>query len=134
MKKLILILMIVAILPGCATIIKGKTKDINILTNTGEEAEINIFSASGTQTVVVPAVVNVKRDNRPITITVKGNKCTRTTTTVVQEKVELWTLGNIPLYIFGLTGTTVDASTGAMWDYDDSIVVPVYQKNGCSSR
>lgn len=134
MKKLMLTLIAIALLPGCATVIKGKTKDINILTNTGEEAEVNVVSASGVQTVTIPSVVNVKKDNRPITITVKGTKCHRATTTIVPEKVELWTIANVFMYVFGFTGTTVDASTGAMWDYDDSIVVPVYQKNGCSSR
>ena len=73
-------------------------------------------------------VVNVKRDNRPVTIMVKNSAYIRPSTTVVSEKVELWTLGN--LIFGGLFGTTTDASTGAMWDYDDSVVVPVYLKNG----
>ena len=134
MKKLVLTIMSIAMLSGCATAIKCKTKDINMLTNTGEEAEVNVVSASGTQTVVIPSVVNVKKDNRPITITVKETKCNRPTTTVASEKVELWTFGNVLFWIFGTTGTTVDAMTGAMWDYDDSIVVPVYHKNSCPTR
>ncbi len=134
MKKLVLMLLMATTLSGCASVIKGKTKDINMLTNTGEEAEVNVVSASGTQTVVIPSVVNVKKDNRPLTITVKETKCNRPTTTVASEKVEMWTFGNILLWVFGTTGTTTDAMTGAMWDYDDSIVVPIYHKNTCHPK
>ena len=128
MKKIIFSLVAISMLSGCATLIKGKTKDINVLTSTGEEAEVDVVSASGTQTVIIPSVVNVKRDNRAITILVKDTEKTRASTTVVSEKVELWTVGNLFLSWFGLTGTTTDASTGAMWDYDDTVVVPVYSK------
>ena len=128
MKKIIFSLFAIYMLSGCASIIKGKTKDINILTSTGEEVVVDVVSASGTQTVRIPGVVNVKRDNRPVTIMVKNSAYIRPSTTVVSEKVELWTLGN--LIFGGLFGTTTDASTGAMWDYDDSVVVPVYLKSG----
>ena len=119
---------------GCASIIKGQSKDINFMTNTGEEAEVDIVSASGTKTVIIPSVVNVKKDNRAITITVKETRCNRPTTTVANEKVQIWTFGNIFLWVFGLTGTTTDALSGAMWDYDDSIVVPVYHKETCAKN
>ena len=132
MKKIIFSLVAISMLSGCATLIKGKTKDINVLTSTGEEAEVDVVSASGTQTVIIPSVVNVKRDNRAITILVKDTEKTRASTTVVSEKVELWTLGN--LIFGGFFGLTTDASTGAMWDYDDSVVVPVYLKNGYAYR
>ena len=128
MKKIIFSLVAVSMLSGCASIIKGKTKDINVLTSTGEEVVVDVVSASGTQTVRIPGVVNVKRDNRPVTIMVKNSAYTRPSTTVVSEKVELWTFGN--LIFGGFLGLTTDASTGAMWDYDDSVVVPVYLKNG----
>ncbi|MBQ7304077.1 MAG: adenosine deaminase [Alphaproteobacteria bacterium] len=128
MKKIIFSLFAIYMLSGCASIIKGKTKDINVLTSTGEEVVVDVVSASGTQTVRIPGVVNVKRDNRPVTIMVKNSTYIRPSTTVVPEKVELWTFGN--LIFGGVFGTTTDASTGAMWDYDDSVVVPVYLKSG----
>lgn len=130
MKKIIFSLFAIYMLSGCASIIKGKTKDINVLTSTGEEVVVDVVSASGTQTVRIPGVVNVKRDNRPVTIMVKNSTYIRPSTTVVSEKVELWTFGNLIVGAFGLFGTTTDASTGAMWDYDDSVVVPVYLKSG----
>ena len=128
MKKIIFSLFAIYMLSGCASLINGKNKDINILTSTGEEVEVDVVSASGTQTVTIPTVVNVKRDNRAITILVKDTEKTRASTTMVSEKIGLWTFLNILFGSFGLTGTTTDASTGAMWDYDDSVVVPVYSK------
>ena len=92
---------------------------------------MDVVSANGVQTVVIPSVVTVQRANQPITINVKDTKCIRPSTTIVSDKLSMWFFGDFFMSIFGLTGTTVDVTSGAMWNYDDNIVVPVYEKKSC---
>ena len=132
MKKTLCLAVAVLILSGCASIVKGRNKTINIMTNTGEEVEVNVVSASGVQTIVVPSVTTVKRNNQDITITVKATSCTRPSNSIVSSKLEPWFLGNFILG--GLLGSSTDAITGSMWTYDDNIVVPVYTKEACKQE
>ena len=129
MKKILVALLVCSMLSGCASIIKGRNKNVNIMTSTGEEVEVNVVSASGMQSIVVPSVVSLKRDNQDITITVKETSCLRASTSIVSSEIEPWFLGNI--ITGGLLGSSTDALTGAMWTYDDNIVVPVYKKSAC---
>ena len=129
MKKILIALIACSVLSGCASIVKGKYKNVNIMTATGEEAEVNIVSASGVHTLMVPTVTTIRRDNQDITITVKENACNNSSTSIVSSKIEPWFLGNI--ISGGIWGSTTDALTGAMWTYDDNVVVPVYKKSAC---
>lgn len=131
MKKIVLTLLTVTMLSGCASIVNGRNKNINLLSSTGEETEVDVVSANGVQTVVIPSVVTVQRANQPITINVKDTKCIRPSTTIASDKLSMWFFGDFFMSIFGLTGTTVDVTSGAMWNYDDNIVVPVYEKKSC---
>lgn len=129
MKKILVALLVCSMLSGCASIVKGRNKNVNIMTSTGEEVEVNIVSSSGMQSIVVPSVVSLKKDNQDITITVKETQCLRSSTSIVSSKVEPWFLGNV--FSGGIVGSSTDALTGAMWTYDDNIVVPVYKKSAC---
>ena len=129
MKKILVALLVCSMLSGCASIVKGRNKNVNIMTSTGEEVKVNVVSSSGMQSIVVPSVVSLKKDNQDITITVKETQCLRSSTSIVSSKIEPWFLGNI--ITGGLLGSSTDALTGAMWTYDDNIVVPVYKKSAC---
>lgn len=132
MKKILTILVAGTVLAGCSSIVNGRNKNINVMTATGEEATVNLVSASGVQTIQVPGVTTVKRASQDLTITVQEDKCNRTSTTIASSRVEPWFFGN---FICGGTlGSTTDASTGAMWNYDDNIVVPVYKKDSCKKN
>ena len=129
MKKILITLIACSVLSGCASIVKGKYKNINIMTATGETAEVNVVSASGVQTLMIPTVTTIRRDNQDITITVKEDSCNNSSTSIVSSKIEPWFLGN--LVSGGLFGSSTDALTGAMWTYDDNVAVPVYKKSVC---
>ncbi len=130
MKKILVALLVCSMLSGCASIVKGRNKNVNIMTSTGEEVEVNVVSASGMQSIVVPSVVSLKKDNQDITITVKETQCLRSSTSIVSSEIEPWFLGNVFLP-GGIFSSSTDALTGAMWTYDDNIVVPVYKKSAC---
>ena len=44
------------------------------------------------------------------------------------EHLDIFFLGNAFNYF---TGTSTDIPNGAMWTYDDNVVVPVYRKDDC---
>lgn len=131
MKKLVAILFVGILLSGCATIVNGRNKTINVLTSTGEQVDVDVISSNGVQTVTVPSVVTVRRANHPITINVKETKCIKPSTSIVSDKLSMWALGNVFFYIFGTTSTTTDFAVGSLWNYDDNISIPIYTKDSC---
>ena len=58
---------------------------------------------------------------KDITIRIKEDKCHQETVTVVNSHIEPWFWGNI--LSGGVFGSTTDSSTGAMWKYDETVVV-----------
>ena len=134
MKKILTIMLMATTLSGCAMIVNGRNKTINLLSSTGEEAQVDVISASGVQSVMIPGQVTVPRANQPITINVKETKCIRPSTTMASEKVSMWFFGDLFMSIFGSTATTTDVTSGSMWNYDDNIAVPVYKKENCKEK
>mgnify|MGYP000316308788 FL=1 len=130
MKKVLTMLLIATTLSGCASIIKGGNQNINIMTSDGENINATIFSKAGMMDTQLPRLVSVQKDSQDITIRVKEDKCHQETVTVVNSHVEPWFWGNI--LSGGVLGSTTDSSTGAMWKYDETVVVTPNKKNTCS--
>lgn len=130
MKKLVVTLLTATMLSGCASIIKGKTQNINVMTSNGEEVEATVFTKGGMQEIQLPRVLSVQKDSQDITITVKEGKCNKETVAVANSSVEPWFWGNI--LSGGVLGSSTDAATGAMWKYDSTVVVNVNEKAACS--
>ena len=125
------IILTIFLLSSCATMFNGTSKNINIMTSNGDSVEADIISKNGVQTVTLPHVVNVKKGNMDISIQVKEDKCHRASSHVVNKYLDIFFLGNAFNY---WTGTSTDIPNGAMWTYDDSVVVPVYRKDTCSVK
>ncbi|WP_152006044.1 hypothetical protein [Desulfoluna spongiiphila] len=129
-KEKCFVLFVVCVLNfcSCATVFTGGTTSISLNTPDGKVAEVEVVSASGTQNITIPSSIMVTRSKAPVHVRVTDETCEQTSVTVAQEV-------NIPFYanfLFGLFGTTsagVDASTGAMWTYDENIIVPVKRKD-----
>ena len=115
---------------GCASIIAGDHKTVNLTTNNGESVNASVFSKSGEQKVQLPGTVTVLRDSQDLTITVNEDSCVNSTTSVTSSKIEPWFWGN--LLTGGIFGSTTDSMTGDMWTYDDNITVYVDKKASCS--
>ncbi len=131
MKKTLLICFLTLALSSCATMFNGTTKNINIMTSNGDKVKADVTSKSGVQTVTLPSIVSVAKGNTPITISIKEDKCHNQTVYMAENHLDMFFLGNAFNYF---TGTSTDIPNGAMWTYDDNIVVPVYRKDNCEAK
>lgn len=129
MKKHIVTLICAIALSGCASIVAGSHKTVNITTNNGETVNASVFAKCGEQEVQLPGAVTVCRDSQDLTITVKEDSCVNSTTSVNSSRIEPWFWGN--LLTGGIFGSTTDSMTGDMWTYDDNITVYVDKKASC---
>lgn len=130
MKKIVLLILTTTVLSGCASIIKGKTQNINVMTSNEKEVEATIFTSAGMQEMNIPRVVMVPKDSQDITINVKEGACNKETVAVVSSHIEPWFWGNI--FMGGIWGSSTDSATGAMWQYDDQVTVTIDEKVSCN--
>ncbi|MEO0530602.1 MAG: hypothetical protein AAF266_08500 [Planctomycetota bacterium] len=105
-------------LPGCATVVNGRTADVNLKTSP-PNALVTIRDAEGVVVAqtVTPGQVELKRNGswlRPAkyTATIEREGC-YPIETELKSKLNPWLLGNVVLG--GPIGLGVDAATGAMW-------------------
>ncbi len=109
MKKYFLPLMlgIVVLLSGCATIIHGSKQTVGIASNP-TKATVTVDGQEFGQTPVNASLS--RKDNHIVVINLEGYSPYETTLT---RKVDGWIAGNI--VIGGLIGLAVDAITGGMY-------------------
>ncbi|MDR2526336.1 MAG: hypothetical protein LBC92_00480 [Rickettsiales bacterium] len=127
-KYAVSLTLVVLLLSSCGTIIGGKTTTINLQTGTGDSVRATVVSKGGVQEVTLPATVMVKRGKKAVLVTVK-DKCYKPTTYSVKSTLNMWFLGNF--ITGGLIGTTTDAITGGLWDYEETSIVPVVKDATC---
>ena len=104
---------------GCATLFGGGGSQ-QITVNSKESKQVDIgHTEDGNnmlpnyQTVTVPATITVLRENNDVLIKSKDDSCKSIT---VKKETNNWVLGDV--LALSLLSTTVDAVTGAMWEYD----------------
>ncbi len=104
-----LVMTLVAVLAGCASIINGKTQTVSFQsTPSGATVTLN-----GTVMGVTPIGTMIQRRNdATLTVSKEGYK---TFTTPMTTSIEPWFWGNI--VIGGVLGSVTDAVTGAMYQY-----------------
>jgi hypothetical protein len=125
MKKNVLVLSSILVssvlFTGCATLFGGGgSQQITISSNKSTQVDIGHTEdgnnlLSNYQTVTVPGTVTVLRENKDILIKTKNGKCKPV---IVKKETNSWVLGDV--LALSLLSTTVDAVTGAMWEYDTS--------------
>jgi hypothetical protein len=108
------------LLSGCATIVKGTSETIAVLTPPVTGAKCVLANGEGTWTVTTPDIVMVDRSKEDLQI-----RCTKPgyqdTVAVLPSGFEGWTAGSVLLG--NVIGLGVDASTGAMNQYPHSIQI-----------
>lgn len=129
MKKIALTLATAVALTGCATVFDGGSKTINLIPTNGKDVRVSVRSDGGVQETNIPGIINVKRSKDDLYVTVI-DKCYEGSH-VIQHEVTPAFFGNILFGIFGLTGTTVDMSSGNMWKYDNTVTIATSKKDSC---
>lgn len=116
---------------GCNTVTSGTTRTLKFTSEDGRNVQLTVASEDKViQTVTTPGSIDVSSRSGKLTVTVT-DPCYNETQTVLKSKVKASFFGGITMS--GVTGSTTDAASGAMWDYDDNIVVPVEKNNKCVS-
>lgn len=129
MKKIFFLMLALASLSGCATIVSGPSQTMNISTSNGKQANVIVTGKNGTMPTLIPQAISVEKSSRDIVINISEAECILPSTTIVRSHLNPWFWGN---FIFGgLLGSTTDAATGAAWEYDSNIMVNVVSKDGC---
>jgi len=141
MKRQILTLAIAVsssiMMTGCATMFGGgSTQAINIKSD--KEMLVDIYKVEAEtknadaetikkktkkpelmhKNVKVPSSINVQRNNNDILIKPVNDECGEQR---VKKEMNDWFLGDV--LALSLLSTTVDAVTGAMWEYDDNVTM-----------
>ncbi len=116
---------------SCARIISGTTQTLTIQTSNGKNVKAVVQSATGTQNITIPNSITVVRSKEPLKIIVKAEKCNQESTQISTPKYNPVALDDLSFGVFGLTSTTVDLSSGAIWNYDNNIMVNVNSKENC---
>jgi uncharacterized protein YceK len=115
-KKLLLVTLILPLFTGCATIMTGSTQKINVSSAGIPHVTFKIDDT----TYTTPTTVTVKRENEDKVIVVEDEACVQKRI-VLNKKLNPMFLGN--LLSGGMFGSTTDYFTGAMWQYDDNVVI-----------
>jgi hypothetical protein len=118
------------LLTGCASVFDGGSKSINITPTSGDDVAVEIHGDKGIEKTTIPAVYSAKRSKEDILVKVVDD-CYEDTSYVIQSEVTPAFFGNLLFGLFGMTGTTVDVSSGNMWKYDNDAIVPTSKKASC---
>ena len=103
------------LLTGCASLMTADEQSIKVTSSTNTPIEVTVDD----KTTTTPGTVVVLRDGKDKVITNSAAGCQNATP--VKKSVTPVFFGNI--VIGGLLGSTTDASTGKMWDYEDAVEV-----------
>ena len=133
MKKLIILSACVIFLSGCASIIGGGGKqNVKFIPQDPDNtAKINVVSKKGSQELTLPATVKIKRTSKDIIVTVNDD-CYKKNTQVVSSEINPFFWGNI--ISGGVVGSTTDSLTGAMWKYDENVIVYTTPNKTCEKK
>jgi hypothetical protein len=132
LQRIAPVLLVAALLAGCATITKGTTQVVAVNTSGGVGATCTLTSpAIGAQSVVTPDTITLAkgRDNISVRCT---KECYQDGAGVISSSFESMSAGNI--IVGGLIGFGVDAASGAMNNYTPEIQVVMTPIPGCRAR
>lgn len=118
-------------LSSCATVSKGTTQTLNIMTTANKRTKATVTSSNGAVSVLLPQAVSVRKSSKDLIITVEESECVPPLTIITASHITPWFWGNVFGGLSGFLSSTTDSASGAMWEYDDNILVNVAQKDGC---
>lgn len=105
----------ILMLSGCASVMTHDQQSINVTASNNQPIDVTVDD----KTTSAPGAVVILRDGKDKVVRTSADGCD--SATPIKKSVTPVFFGNI--VIGGLLGSTTDASTGKMWDYQDSVVV-----------
>ena len=122
MRTALLAVLVIVILPGCASIVTGHNESVSVQTPACEGSTCTLTNDKGTWYVKAPGSVTVHRAYGDLTIT-----CTKdgypSAVSSVSSSTKGMAFGNI--LFGGVIGAGVDIGTGAAYDYPVVIRNPI---------
>lgn len=133
MKKILIAVLGIICFTGCATILGGGgEQNISFVSQDPDATpRVNIISSSGNQSVELPTTLKIKGSKEDISITVLDD-CYKKTTQNVSSHTNPYFFGNFLLG--GVIGSTTDSSSGAAWEYDNTVVVYTTPNGTCKTK
>jgi hypothetical protein len=118
-------------LAGCATVFDSGNQNVDLRPSTvGANMNVKVSTKGSLQSVQIPTTISVDHDKSTMLVTV-DDPCYEPNQVAINSSINPWAIGNVLFGLFGLTGTTVDSSTGNAWKYDDTVTVPAVKKASC---
>ncbi|WP_206208626.1 hypothetical protein [Vogesella mureinivorans] len=108
-------LIAVATLSGCASILNDKTQQVNVSTSSGSAIKGTVNGVPFT----APGVVTVTRENKNKIFVTDTEGCARETVAEKSPDPKFF----INILSGGAFGSTTDYSTEKMWKYNENIVI-----------
>jgi len=115
MKNLVVGLVSILLMSGCASLISSDVQSIKVTSSNNKPVKVTIDD----KTVVTPSRVIVIRDGTDKKVESSAEGCDNNT--LIKKTITPSFFAN--LISWGLLGSTTDAATGKMWNYEDSVVV-----------
>lgn len=125
MKPLLLLLLLVLILPGCASLFSSDEQSVSVNTLDGKNVKAVITQGDATQKVTLPAVIPVKRNGKKVHIAIReqDNPCYKSSEHEIPQSFNTVVLANIlGLWVSELS-TVTDFVTGKIWSYDSTTLI-----------
>jgi hypothetical protein len=120
------VLPLLVMLSGCATIIKGTTQSVSLKTPPADGAQCELKNSEGTWFITTPGSVTVHKTKNDLTVTCMKSGY-QDAMAIIPSKFNGVTAGNI--LVGGLIGITVDAASGANYGYDELTEIPLIPVN-----
>lgn len=116
---------------GCGTITNGTKQKVSISTSTGQQV---VARVDGKKVTIPAKDVAVSRNKgADIKVLAEDNPCFETTNYSISGKGKVSGVFWINIFSGGFFGSTTDAISGGMWQFNDpNFVVPVTKKPNCT--
>jgi len=109
------LLIVVALLSGCASILNDKTQPINVTSSSGADIKGTVNGMP----FKAPGIVTVMREKKDLLFVTETEGCTKETIAPKEISGMFW----VNILSGGTFGSTTDYSTEKMWKYSDTVVI-----------